>query len=605
MINNIRNFCIIAHIDHGKSTLADRFLEVTKTVSQRDMKDQMLDQMDLERERGITIKLQPVRMQYEEHILNLIDTPGHVDFSYEVSRSLAAVEGCLLLVDATQGIEAQTLANLYLAVDQDLTIIPVINKIDLPNADIERVRKDLVTLIGCQPDEILTVSAKTGEGVDTILKDIIKIIPPPSGDINNELSMLIFDSFFDEYKGAVIYGRVVDGAIQKGDRIRFLANGKESECLDVGIFKPQLEPKQKLSAGEIGYAVTGLKDVRYCQVGDTVTLARRPASQALTGYKLLKPMVFAGIYCREGDDFPRLRDGLEKMSLNDAALTFEPDRSEALGFGFRCGFLGVLHLEIFQERLAREYNLKVIVTAPSVGYKIKLNEAGVKAMQRKKKSFNQTEYIITSPLQLPETSQIENIQEPWVAADVIAPQGYIGGIMTLVQEKRGVYRNTEYLDQDKVILHFELPLAGIIIDFYDKLKSVSSGFASLNYNLIEYRICKVTRLDIVISEEKTESLSSIVYTDEAYRAGRVIVDKLKEILPRQMFELKIQAVIGGKVIAASRISALRKDVTANLYGGDVTRKRKLLEKQKKGKKRMKKVGRVDIPQEAFLAILKR
>ncbi|MBU0963409.1 translation elongation factor 4 [Patescibacteria group bacterium] len=601
----IRNFCIIAHIDHGKSTLADRFLEITETVNKRDMKEQVLDQMDLERERGITIKLQPVRMDYQGYNLNLIDTPGHVDFSYEVSRSLAAVEGAILLVDATQGIEAQTLSNLYLAIDLNLTIIPVINKIDLPNADIKQTKKDLKKLIGCLDDEIFEVSAKTGQGVKNILEYIIKKIPSPQGQDNEPLQMLIFDSLYDDYKGVIAYGRVMNGQVQKSDHIKFMASQKDSECLEVGFFKPKLIPYDYLKAGDIGYVVTGLKQVQSCRVGDTITLAKKPAVNPLPGYKVQKPMVFAGLYSKEGDDYPRLREALERLSLNDASFTYEADRSEALGFGFRCGFLGILHLDIFQERIFREYNIDLIITAPSVGYKVELSEAGQKAWQRKDKSFNKKELIITSPQLLPESTYIDTVNEPWVRVDIVTPTDYLGNIMNLVQEKRGVYLNTEYIDDKKAILHYELPLVSILIDFYDKLKSVSSGYASLNYDFLKYQSCEVVRLDILIANEPAESLATIVYKDEAYRAGRKITDKLKEILPRQLFEVKIQAAIGSKIIASSRISPLRKDVTAKLYGGDVSRKRKLLEKQKKGKKKMKQIGKVDIPHEAYLAVLKR
>ncbi len=605
MNKDIRNFCIIAHIDHGKSTLADRFLEVTETVSKREMKEQMLDQMDIERERGITIKLQPVRMQFNGYELNLIDTPGHVDFAYEVSRSLAAVEGVILLVDATQGIEAQTIANLYLALEQDLVIVPVINKIDLPNADAKQVAQDLSKLLGCTEEEIIMTSAKTGTGVEDILNRVIDTIPPPRGDSDQPLAALIFDSFFDEYRGIVAYVRVFGGTIHKGDQLKFMASEKQAECLEVGTFKPQLVPLDSLSAGQIGYITTGLKQVHHCRVGDTITLEKNQATSPLPGYRTLKPMVFAGVYCREGDEYPKLRDAIAKIALNDAALSYEPDHSEALGFGFRCGFLGVLHLEIFQERLAREYNLDLIITAPSVGYRVVLNEAGQRAFQRRDKSFKQEELVITSPLALPEQSQIEVVQEPWMTVDVVSPSDYIGKIMTFVQERRGILKNTEYLDEMKVVIHYEVPLASILANFYDTLKSVTSGYASLNYEFLEYRSCQVTRLNILVAEEPVEALATIVYEDEAYRVGRTIVDNLKKVLTRQQFEVKIQAALGGKIIASSRIAPLRKDVTANLYGGDVTRKRKLLEKQKKGKKRMKQLGKVDIPQEAFLAVLKR
>ncbi len=602
---HIRNFCIIAHIDHGKSTLADRLLELTGTVDKREMKEQLLDQMELERERGITIKLQPVRMEYKGHILNLIDTPGHVDFTYEVSRSLAAVEGAVLLVDATQGIEAQTLANLYLALDQNLTIIPVINKIDLPSANVQQVTADVVKLLGCDESEIIAVSAKTGENVAAILDAVIERIDPPQGEAGAPAQMLVFDSLFDEYKGVIVYGRLFNGSIKQGDTIRFMAQNATTEVQDIGIFKPQLVSRSPLTSGEIGYIVTGLKDVQKSRVGDTITLAQQPAEKAVPGYRELKPMVFAGIYTKEGDAYPELRDAIEKISLTDAALVYEPSHSEALGFGFRCGFLGMLHLEIFQERIHREYDVDIVVTAPSVAYHLTLSEPGLRAMQRKNKRFTQPTMVVTSPHELPESPHIEQITEPWMTVDIVTPASYIGSIMTMVQEKRGVYVTTEYLDTTKAILHYQVPLASLLVDFYDTLKSVSAGYASLNYDFKEYRPCQVQRLDIVVADEPVEALSTIAYTDEAYRTGRVIVDNLKDILPRQMFEVKIQASLGGKVIASSRIPAMRKDVTAKLYGGDVTRKRKLLEKQKKGKQRMRAMGKVDIPQEAYRAVLKR
>lgn len=605
--DKIRNFCIIAHIDHGKSTLADRFLELTGTIPKREMREQFLDQMDLERERGITIKLAPVQMQYKGYELNLIDTPGHVDFSYEVSRSLACVEGAILLVDATQGIQAQTLANLYLALEQNLVVIPVINKIDLPNAETEKVRRDLVKLIGVSKEDVYQVSAKTGQGVLPLLEVVVKKIPSPAVKAEN-LQILIFDSKFDDYKGVVAFGRVFAGSVKAAEHIKMMATHKNSEVLEVGVFKPQLVKKEKLEAGEIGYLVTGLKNVDDCRVGDTITFLKTPASQPLPGYKLFKPMVFAGIYCQEGNDYPKLKEAISKLKLNDASLTFEPEHSQALGFGFRCGFLGLLHLEICQERLKREYNLNLIITVPSVAYKVILNEAGVRAWMRKEKAKQGQiikELTITSPLDLPEPSQIEKIEEPWMKVDIISPSVYLGQIMRLVEEKKGEYKDTEYLDEARVILHFELPLSSILVDFYDKIKSVTSGYASLNYEFIDYRKCEVERLDILVAGEIEEALSSIVYQDSAYQVGRQIVKNLKEVLPRQLFEVKIQAAIGSKIIAAERIPPMRKDVTAKLYGGDVTRKRKLLEKQKKGKKRMKVFGKLDIPQEAFLAILKR
>jgi len=603
---NIRNFCIIAHIDHGKSTLADRLLEYTHTVAKRDMREQVLDMMDLERERGITIKLQPVRMEYEinlnfksqisnsgsKFILNLIDTPGHVDFNYEVSRSLAAVEGALLLVDATQGVQAQTLGNLYLALEQNLAIIPAVNKIDLPNAEIEKTVQEIVALLGCKKEDIILASGKTGVGVPEILEAVVKRIPPPKGKIGGPPRALIFDSKYDEFKGVVAYVRVVDGEIGKGGKILMMATNTESEVLEVGYFKPKFVPAEKLLAGEIGYIVTGLKEIEKCRVGDTITIPDLKSQISnLPGYKEVKPMVFAGIFCREGSDFPKLREAILKLKLNDAALTFEPEQSKALGFGFRCGLLGLLHLEIVEERLRREHNLNVIVTVPSVAYRL----------TRK----NGERYIIKSPLDLPDPTHIELVEEPWIKIDVVSPSQYIGGIMQMVQEKRGVYLNTEYLDADRVILHYEVPLSAILVDFYDKLKSVSSGYASMNYEFLGYRKADAIKMDILVAGEPVEALTTIVYRDTAYETGRKIVESLKKVLPRQMFEVKIQAAIGGKIVASEHLPAMRKDVTAKLYGGDVTRKMKLLEKQKKGKKKMKAIGKVDIPPEAFLAVLKR
>ncbi len=605
MNDRIRNFCIIAHIDHGKSTLADRFLELTHTVDTRDMKEQLLDQMDLERERGITIKLQPVRMEYQDHILNLIDTPGHVDFTYEVSRSLAAVEGAILLVDASQGIEAQTLANLYLALEQNLTIIPVINKIDLPGANVPKVTADIVKLLGCDPSEVLAVSAKTGTNVAAVLEAVIKRVQAPQGTAEAPAQMLIFDSFYDEYKGVVVYGRMFNGSLRTNSHIHLMARDVTTEAQEIGILNPELVPRSTLTAGEIGYIVTGLKDVQKSRVGDTITTVDNPSTAALPGYRELKPMVFAGIYSKEGDQYAELREAIEKISLTDAALVYEPSHSEALGFGFRCGFLGMLHLEIFQERISREYDVAIVVTAPSVAYRVRLNEAGIHARQRKDKHFHEQTIVVTSPHELPESTHIERVTEPWMTTDIVTPAEYIGNIMNMVQEKRGVYRTTEYLDADKAVIHYELPLASILVDFYDTLKSVTAGYASLNYDFLEYRSCTVKRLDILVAGEPVEALATIVYADGAYRTGRTIVDNLKDILPRQLFEVKIQAALGGTIIAASRIPPMRKDVTAKLYGGDVTRKRKLLEKQKKGKQRMQSRGTVDIPQAAYLAVLKR
>lgn len=606
MINNldkIRNFCIIAHIDHGKSTLADRMLEITGTVDKRKMKDQILDGMDIERERGITIKLQPVTMEHRGYKLNLIDTPGHVDFSYEVSRSLAAVETAVLLVDCTQGIQAQTLANLYLAIEQDLTIIPVVNKIDLPAADISKTKREIIKLLGCREEEIFCCSGKTGAGVAEILDEVIaKGQAPRELDAEAEKPRaLIFDSKYDIYRGVVAYVRVFDGRIKKGDRIRLLSMQAESEVIDCGIFKPDYSPTPVLQAGDIGYIVTGFKTVGDCRVGDTLTaglgVSNYQSVPPLSGYKEVKPMVFAGIFPREGDDFKELREAMEKLKLNDAALVYEPERSDALGFGFRCGFLGLLHLEVFQERLRREYNLDLIVTVPSVAYKV-----------FKK---NGEELIIRTPQKLPDPTFIDHVEEPWVSLDIITPKDYMGNIIKLAQEKRGIYKNTEYIsaesDDARVILHYEMPLSAILTDFYDKIKSVSSGYASINYEYLDYRSADVVKLDILVAEELIEALATIVYRDEAFREGREIVDILKNNLSRQMFVIKIQASLQGKVIASERLSAMRKDVTAKLYGGDVTRKRKLLEKQKKGKKKMMSAGKgsVDIPPDTFVKILKR
>lgn len=593
-MNNIRNFCIIAHIDHGKSTMADRMLEITGTIEKRKMKDQILDRMDLERERGITIKLQPVKMEYQGCVLNLIDTPGHVDFTYEVSRSLAAVEGAVLLVDSTQGIQAQTLANLYLALEQDLAIIPVINKIDLPAANVEKTKKEIVQLLGCKSEEIILASGKTGQGVSEVLEAVINRVPAPREiNVNKSLRALIFDSTYDEYRGVVAYIRVFDGVVVKGDKISLLATKAKSEALDVGVFKPEYKTTGELKAGEIGYIVTGFKDVSECRVGDTVVLASASQVEPLKGYNEVKPMVFAGIFPREGNEFEELREAISKLKLNDAALVYEPEHSEALGFGFRCGFLGLLHLEIFQERLRREYNLSLVVTIPSVAYKV-----------FKK---NGEELIIRSPQKLPDPSEMEKIEEPWVSLDIIAPKEYIGAILSLVQEKRGVYKNTEYIDEARVVLHYEIPLAAILTDFYDKIKSASSGYASINYEFIGYKPADVVKMDILVAEEAVEALAMIVYRDEAFRRGKEVVNTLKDTLPKQMFVVKLQAAVGGKIIAAERISAMRKDVTAKLYGGDVSRKRKLLEKQKKGKKKMESrgKGRVDIPSDTFVKLLKR
>ena len=590
-MQNIRNFCIIAHIDHGKSTLADRMLELTHTVEQRKMKAQLLDRMDIERERGITIKLTPVAMEYKNYKLNLIDTPGHVDFTYEVSRSLAAVEGAVLLVDATQGIQAQTLANLYLAIEQDLVIIPVVNKIDLPAADVERVSTEIIKLLGCTRQDIIEASGKTGAGVERILDEVIERIPAPQGNESKPARALIFDSNFDEYKGVVAYIRVVDGSLKKGDQIRLIATQAESEILDIGIFRPDYFSTGKLSTGSIGYIVTGFKSVAECRVGDTVTL-QKASVESLQGYHEVKPMVFAGIFPREGNDFGRLRDAIEKLKMNDSALMYEAEQSQALGLGFRCGFLGLLHLEIVQERLRREYNLELIVTVPSVAYNV-FTKAG-------------KPIVVRSPHMLPDPSHIERIEEPWVKLDIVTPKDYIGPIMNLVQERKAVYLTTEYLDPERLVLHYEIPMAAILTNFYDRIKSVSSGYASINYEYMDYRPADVVKMDILVAEDPVEALSVIVYRDEAQRRGKEIVETLRDSIPKQMFVIKLQAAIGGAIIASERISAMRKDVTAKLYGGDVTRKRKLLEKQKKGKKKMMAAGKgsVDIPSDAFVKILK-
>ncbi len=590
--NKIRNFCIIAHIDHGKSTLADRMLELTGTVEKRKMKKQLLDSMELEQEKGITIKLAPARMNYKDNVLNLIDTPGHVDFNYEVSRSLAAVEGAILLVDATQGVQAQTIGNLYLALEQDLKIIPVLNKIDLPAADVETRTQELISLIGCDASEVLTVSAKTGEGVEELLDAVIERIPAPTGSADAPARAMVFDSFYDEYKGVVAYVRVVDGMFKPGNKLRMLASKVESEILDVGHLTPDFASDKELETGQIGYIVSGQKEIEGIRVGDTMSVADVKA-EPLAGYKEVKPMVFAGIFPKEGSEYNRMRDAMGKLKLSDAALTYEPEQSTALGFGLRCGFLGMLHLEIIKERLSREFNLELVVTVPSVAYQVT-------------KTDNET-LTIKSPAELPERTFIDHIDEPWVKADVVTPSAYVGAVMELCQDKHAIYQNTEYLEGDRVILHYEMPLASVIVDFYDKLKSVTAGYASLNYEITDYRFADVVKMDILVAEEPVEALSSLVYKDEAHDVGKAIVKTLKEEIPKKMFVIKLQAAVGGTIVAGERISAMRKDVTAKLYGGDVTRKRKLLEKQKKGKAKMMAMGKgkVDIPTDAYLKVLKR
>ena len=608
--NHIRNFCIIAHIDHGKSTLADRLLEITGTVDKRQMKDQILDSMDLEREKGITIKLAPARMKYTycgspatpvhspfergEFVLNLIDTPGHVDFTYEVSRSLAAVEGAVLLVDATQGVQAQTIGNLYLALSEDLAIIPVLNKIDLPAADIPKRTEEIVRLLGCKPEEILLVSGKTGKGVPELLEAIVERVPPPKGNENAPARALVFDSAYNDYKGVVAYVRVVDGAFKKGDIARFMATKATGEILELGSLGPfGFKPLQQLENGQIGYVVSGQKDIQGCRVGDTITIETLRAAESLPGYRVVKPMVYAGIFPKEGSDFARLREAMERLKLNDSSLSYEPEHSPAIGYGFRCGLLGMLHLEIVKERLRREFNLDLVVTVPSVAYRVKTK--------------GQEEFTIKSPLELPDVSAVETILEPWVKVDIVTPSSFVGGVMQLAQDRRGIYKTTEYLSQQQVILHYDMPLATVIVDFYDKLKSVTSGYASLNYEFLDYRAADVVKLDVLVAEEPVEAFASLVYHDEAERVGRRIVQVLKASIPPESFVIKLQAAIGGKIIAAERISALKKDVIAKLYSGDVTRKNKLLEKQKKGKARMAAQGRgsVKIPTDAYLNVLKR
>lgn len=591
---NIRNFCIIAHIDHGKSTLADRLIEKTGTLTQREMENQILDSMDLERERGITIKSQAVRLVHtvenEEYILNLIDTPGHVDFNYEVSRSLAACEGAILVVDATQGIQAQTLANCYLALDHDLEIVPVINKIDLPSARSEEVIKEIEDIIGLDCTDIPLISAKVGIGIEDVLKAIVKKVPSPTGDEENPLQALIFDSYYDSYKGVVSYVRVKEGTVRKGTRIRLMATEKEYEVTEVGNFRVGLRETDVLRAGDVGYIAGSIKNVRDARVGDTITEAERPAKTPLEGYRPAIPMVFCGIYPSDGAKYGELKDALEKLQLNDAALVFEPETSLALGFGFRCGFLGLLHLDIIQERLEREYNLDLVTTSPSVIYKIyKTNGELIE---------------LTNPTNLPDISEIASMEEPMVKASVICPTDFVGQVMDLCQNKRGVFKNMEYLETTRVMLHYEIPLNEIIYDFFDSLKSRTKGYASLDYELIGYAQAELVKLDILLNGDVVDALSQIVPKERAYAKGRAISEKLKEIIPRQMFEIPIQAAVGAKVIARETVKAMRKDVLAKCYGGDITRKKKLLEKQKEGKKRMKQIGSVEIPQEAFMAVLK-
>ncbi len=595
-MKNIRNFCIIAHIDHGKSTLADRLLQTTGTISDRDMKAQALDDMDLERERGITIKSHAIQMNYSkdgvDYILNLIDTPGHVDFSYEVSRSIAACEGALLIVDASQGIEAQTISNLYLALEHDLEIIPILNKMDLPGAMPEEVSDQIIELIGCDISEIIQASGKTGLGVDAILDAVINRIPAPKGDENAPLQAMIFDSVFNSFRGIIAYYRIRNGVIKKGQKIRFMNSGRDYNADEIGILKMELSPRKEVRAGDVGYIISGIKQANEVKVGDTITGSDNPCEIAIKGFEDVKPMVFAGIYPVDTEDYEELRYSMEKLQLNDSSLIFEPESSQALGFGFRCGFLGMLHMEIIQERLEREFNMTVITTVPNVSYKSYMKKDPDKMM------------IVNNPSELPDPSGMDRIEEPYISAQVITKTEYVGSIMTLCIEKRGELKNQVYLTQDRVEISFEMPLAEIVFDFYDRLKSVSRGYASFDYHPIGYRESDLIKLDLMLNAEQVDALSALVHRSNAFDLGKRICIKLKELIPRQQFEIPIQAAIGAKIIARETIKALRKDVTAKCYGGDISRKRKLLEKQKEGKKRMRQVGRVEVPQEAFLAVLK-
>jgi GTP-binding protein LepA len=594
-VSRIRNFSIIAHIDHGKSTLADRLLQKTGTVSDRDMKAQLLDNMDLERERGITIKLQAARMNYrakdgQDYVLNLIDTPGHVDFSYEVSRSLAACEGALLVVDASQGVEAQTLANVYLALENDLEIIPVLNKIDLPGADPDRVTGEIEEIIGLDCSDAIHASAKEGIGIDDILETIVKKVPPPKDTIDQPLRALIFDSYYDAYRGVIVYFRVMDGTVKKGDRIRFMVSGKEYQIDELGVLSPNQIQIESLHAGEVGYLAAAIKSVEDARVGDTITLSAAPAAEPFPGYTEAKPMVFCGLFPTDADQFEDLREALEKLRLNDASLNYEPETSSAMGFGFRCGFLGLLHMEIVQERLEREYNLDLITTAPSVIYKVVKNNGDI--------------VFIDNPSNLPDPQQREKIEEPYVQVDMITPEAYVGALMELSQSRRGVFKDMKYLTQGRTTLMYELPLAEVVTDFFDHMKSRSRGYASMEYHLIGYRENPLVKLDVLINGEPVDPLATIVHRDKAYFVGKALVEKLKELIPRHQFKIPIQASIGSRVVASEHIPALRKDVLAKCYGGDISRKKKLLQKQAKGKKRLKAIGTVDVPQEAFMAVLK-
>jgi len=593
-MNNIRNFCIIAHIDHGKSTLADRLLQKTGAISERDMKEQMLDDMDLERERGITIKSHAIRMDYkrpngEDFIFNLIDTPGHVDFAYEVSRALKACEGAILVVDAAQGIEAQTISNLYQAIEQDLEIIPVLNKIDLPGADPEGIGQQIVDLIGCEYEDILHVSGKTGEGVEELLEEIVERVPGPKREEDKPLRALIFDSIFNTYRGSIAYVRVMEGVLKKGDLFKFMANHEEYNAEEIGYLKLKQEPTKELRAGEVGYVIGSVKSLQDVRVGDTITKVDNPAKEQIPGYQEAKPMVFSGIFPTDADDFEDLRAALEKLQLNDASLTYEPETSKALGFGFRAGFLGLLHMEIVQERLDREFDIDIITTVPNVQYEVELVE--------------EDRIQVDNPSQMPAVGDIEDIYEPYIKASIITPADYIGPVMKLCQDRRGIYVNQLFMQNNRVEITYELPMAEVVFDFYDRLKSGTRGYASLDYEFIEYRKGDLVRLDILLNGDQVDALSSITHRDKAYHLGRKVCAKLKELIPQQQFEVAVQAAIGNRIIARDTVRAMRKDVTAKCYGGDISRKRKLLEKQKAGKKRMKQVGTVEIPQEAFLAVL--
>jgi len=587
---DIRNFCIIAHIDHGKSTLADRLLEVTGTVQRRDMKAQLLDGMDLEREKGITIKLTPVRMEYKGHELNLIDTPGHVDFSYEVSRSLEACEGALLVVDASQGIQAQTLANVYLAMAADLTIIPVLNKIDLPAADVERVSQEVINLLGCTKEDILLISAKSGIGIEEVLEAVVERVPPAKPPVQDETRALIFDSYYDDYRGVILYVRVFDGKIDKGANITMLATGAQGLALEVGALTPGMNPRSDIGSGEIGYIVTNLKSTREAKVGDTVTLTAAPAAEALPGYQEVKPFVYAGFFPESNEYYQELKDAVEKLSLSDSALQFAPENSPVLGFGVRIGFLGLLHMDIIRERLEREYNLDLVVTNPSTDYHVTLNSGEV--------------LDIKSASDLPDVSKVAEIREPWIKGEIVVPESYVGGVIQLISSKRGLHKNLSYVDA-RAVVSFEAPLANLLTDFYDQLKSITSGYGSFNYELDDYRAEDLVRVDFYVAGERVDALSIMLHKTEADRVGRETVKKLKEVIPRQNFQVALQAAIGGRFIAREDLSAYRKDVTTGLYGGDVSRKKKVLAKQAKGKKRMKRFGKVDIPAEAFTVMLKR